>query len=91
MLNMSTPASILVLIAAAILLWLEARTLYREIRTGVPHLFFAPHPALRNRPGNRKHPYLWFTVVFRLIGTLVLALMVLVALLFLLESLGLIY
>ncbi len=88
---MSTPASALVLIAAAILLWLEARTLYREIRTGVPHLFFAPHPAFRDRPGNRKHPYLWFTVVFRVFGTLVLALMVFAAFLFLMESLGLIY
>lgn len=88
---MSTLASALVLIAAAILLGLWARTLYQEIRTGVPHLFFAPHPAFRDRPGNRKHPYLWFSVAFRIFGTLVLALMMFVAFLFLMESLGLIY
>lgn len=88
---MSTPASALVLIAAVILLWLEARTLYREIRTGVPYLFFAPHSAFRNRPGSRKHPYLWFTVVFRVLRTLALALMMFVAFLFLMESLGMVY
>ena len=88
---MSTSVSILVLVATTLFLWLTARTLYREIKTGVPHLFFSPHPAFRNRPGNRKHPYLWFSVVFRIFGTLVLALMVFVAVLFLLESLGLIY
>lgn len=88
---MSTPMSIMVLVATTIFFWLTARTLYREIKTGVPHLFFSPHPAFRDRPGNRKHPYLWFTVAFRIFGTLGLALMVFVAVLFLLESLNLIY
>ncbi|PKP86807.1 MAG: hypothetical protein CVT78_11160 [Alphaproteobacteria bacterium HGW-Alphaproteobacteria-17] len=88
---MSTPMSVLVLIAAMTIFWFEAHTLYREIKTGVPHLFFSPHPAFRNLPGNRKHPYLWFTVALRVFGTLVLALMVCVAVLFLLESLGLVY
>lgn len=88
---MSTPVSALVLIATAILFWSEARTLHREIKTGVPHLFFSPHPAFRNRPGNRTHPYLWFTVGFRVCRTLGLALMFFVAILFLMESLSLIY
>ncbi len=88
---MSTPLSIVILVTTTIFFWLTARTLFREVKTGVPHLFFSPHPAFRNRPGDRKHPYLWFTVALRVFGTLGLALMVFVAFLFLLESLGLIY
>ncbi|ALG60328.1 MULTISPECIES: hypothetical protein [Citromicrobium] len=88
---MSTPMSMIVLVATTLFFWLTARTLYREIKTGVPHLFFSPHPAFRNRAGNRKQPYLWFTVAFRIVGTLGLALMVFTAVLFLLESLNLIY
>ena len=85
---MSTPLSLFVLAGISVLFWLTARTLLRELKTGVPHLFFSPHPAFRNRPGDHRHPYFWFTVAFRIFSTLVLALMVLVAILFLLESLG---
>lgn len=88
---MSTPASLLLLLGISVLFWLTARTLVREIKTGVPHLFFSPHPAYRNRPVNRRSVFLWFSVVTRVFGTLVLALMVVVAVLYLLESLGVIY
>jgi hypothetical protein len=88
---MSTPAALLVLAAISVLFFLMARTLIREIRTGVPHLFFSPHPAYRNRPVDRRSTFLWFSVVFRIFGTAVLAFMVVVAVAFLLESLGVIY
>ena len=85
---MSTPLSLILLAVASVLFWLTARTLIRELRTRVPHLFFEPHPAFENRSGNRRHPYLWFTAAIRIFATLGLALMAFVALLFVLESLG---
>jgi hypothetical protein len=88
---MSPPVAIPLLIGLVILFWLEARTLLREVRTGVPHLFFSPHPAYRGREGNRRSLFLWFTVACRVFGTLVLGFMVFVAVLYLLESLGVIY
>jgi hypothetical protein len=88
---MSTLVSILVLVAVSVLFWLTARTLVREMRTGIPHLFFSPHPAYRNRPVNRKSPFLWFSALVRVWCVLILGLMVFVAVLFLLESLGVIY
>lgn len=88
---MPTWLSLIVLTGLSFLLWLDLRTLFREMKSGVPHLFFSPHPAFRGKPGNHKHPYLWFSVAFRIFGTLVLGLMVFVAFLFLLESLGVIY
>jgi hypothetical protein len=88
---MSTPASFLVLCGIAILFFLTARTLVREVRTGVPHLLFSPHPAYRNRPVNRRSAFLWFSVVLRIFGTVGLSLMVIVAVAFLLGSLGVIH
>jgi len=88
---MSTPVSLIVLAAVSVLFWFTARTLVREVRTGVPHLFFSPHAAYRNRPVNRRSVFLWFSVATRVFGTLVLALMVVVAVAYLLESLGVIY
>ena len=88
---MPAPVALLVLVGLTSLFCLESRTLLRELRTGVPHLFFSPHPAYRGREGNHRSFFLWFTVAFRIFGTLVLGLMVFVAVLFLLESLGVIY
>ena len=88
---MSMPLALIVLMGVAIFFWLEARTLVRELKTGVPHLFFSPHPAYRGRLGNRRAAFFWFSAALRIFRTLMLALMVLVAVLFLLESLGVIY
>jgi hypothetical protein len=88
---MSAPVSLLVLCVVSVLFYFTARTLVREVRTGVPHLFFSPHPAYRNRVANRRSVFLWFSVATRIFGTIVLGLMVVVAIAFMLESLGVIY
>jgi hypothetical protein len=88
---MATPASLLVLCGVSVLFYVTVRTLVREIRTGVPHLFFSPHPAYQNRTVDRRSAFLWFSIIFRVFGTLILAFMVIVAVAFLLESLGVIY
>jgi hypothetical protein len=88
---MPTPVALLVLIGLAGLFYLTARTLVREVRTGVPHLFFSPHPSYRDRPVNKRSPFLWLSVFCRLWGTLLFGFMTFVAVLFLLESLGVIY
>jgi len=82
--------SALVLAGLSGLLCVQVRTLVREVRTGVPHLFFVPHPAYRNRPVNRRSIFLKFTIASDVFGTAVLTLMWLVSIAFLLESLGLI-
>jgi len=88
---MSTPVSLLVLLAVSILFWLELRTLIRERKSGVPYLFWWPHPAYRNRPINRRSAFLLFSSAGHVFGVFVLGLMVFVTVLFLLESLGVIY
>jgi hypothetical protein len=88
---MSAPVSLLILCGVSALFYLEARTLLRELRTGVPHLFFWPHPAYRNRAAHRGSVFLWFSTAMHIFGTFGLALMVVVGGAFLLESLGVIY
>jgi hypothetical protein len=88
---MPTWVSLLILIGVSILLYLQARTLVREIKTGIPYLFFSPHPAYRNRPVNRRSLFLKFSIVFDAFGTAVLTIMWVVAVAFLLESLSVIY
>ena len=88
---MSTPAAILLLTGLSGLFWLQLRTLVRERRTGVPHLFWWPHPAYRNRPVNRRSTFLLFSTASHVFGVVVLGLMVFVAVLYLLESLHVIY
>jgi hypothetical protein len=88
---MSTPISLLVLIAVTTLFWLELRTLIRERKSGVPYLFWWPHPAFRSRPANRRSGFLLFSSAGHVFGVFVLGLMVVTAIAFLLESLGVIY
>jgi hypothetical protein len=85
---MSAPIALLILLVVCTLFYFTARTLVRELKTGVPHLFFSPHPAYRHRPVNRRGIFFWFSVGTRAFGVVGLALMTAVALAFLVEALG---
>jgi hypothetical protein len=88
---MSTPVSLLIMLAAPLLIWFELRTLVRERKSGVPYLFWWPHPAYRNRPVNRQSALLLFSTASHIFGILVLGMVTFLAVLYLLESLGVIY
>ena len=83
--------SLIILLGISGLLYLQLRTLRREVTMGVPHLFFWPHPAYRNRPANSHSLYLKFSIAFNALSAAGLVVMWLVAVAFLLESLGVIY
>ena len=83
--------SLLLLIGVSGLLYLQWRTLIREMRTEVPHLFFSPHPAYRNRPVNRQSLFLRFSIGMRVFSVAVLILMVVIAAGYLLESVLAVY
>lgn len=61
-------------IVLAGLAFLEGRTLVRSVKTGVPYLFFKPHPAYKNRLPNRNSPFLWFSVFGHVWGVMVFGL-----------------
>ena len=73
------------------LTYLEARTVHRQVTTGVPYLFFSPHPAYRNRPPNKRSAFLWFSVFSHSWGVMVLGLATFLCGAYLLEDLGVIY
>jgi len=73
------------------LTYLEARTVYRQVTTGVPYLFFAPHPAYRTKTPNRRSVFLWFGIFGHAWGVMVFALMTILCGAYLLEDLGVIY
>ena len=83
--------AIVAIIALGALTYLEARTVYRQVATGVPYLFFKPHPAYRNKSPNKRSVFLWFSVFSHGWGVMVFGLMTVVSGAFLLEDLGVIY
>jgi hypothetical protein len=66
------------------LTYLEARTVYRSTTSGVPYLFFHPHPSYRNRPANKRSGFLWFSVFGHAWGVMVFGLSTIVCAAFLL-------
>ena len=73
------------------LTYFEVRTVYRQVVTGVPYLFFKPHPSYRDRPPNKRSVFLWLSVFSHAWGVTVFGLMTVVSGAFLLEDLGVIY
>jgi hypothetical protein len=76
-------AALLGTVVLGALAFFEARTVFRSASSGVPYLFFTPHPAFRNRAPNKRSGFLWFSVFGHAWGTMVFGLSAMVCAAFL--------
>ena len=68
---MPTWLALLSTVALASLTYLEVRTLKRQLDSGIPYLFFSPHPAYRNSPPNSRSIFFKFSAFGHAWGAIV--------------------